>query len=106
MRTTPLLEMKFFLDGDDASDLFLHDQQEGRSEVDAQEEFPARARSRSSVLRPATGTRDAFESYLQDIRGLDLLTHEEEIDIPQQPPPAYDLPPPTLIQSNLHLLIS
>jgi len=106
MRTTPLLEMKFFLDGDDASYLFLHDQQEGRSEVDAQEEFPARARSRSSVLRPATGTRDAFESYLQDIRGLDLLTHEEEIDIARRAAAGDELARRKLIESNLRLVIA
>src|SRR5713226_4992689 len=106
MRKTPLLEMKFFLDGDNASDLFLQDQQEGRSEVDAQEELPARARSRSSVLRPATGTRDAFESYLQDIRGLDLLTHEEEIDIARRAAAGDELARRKLIESNLRLVIA
>ncbi len=106
MRTTPLLEMKFFLDGDDASDLFLHDQLEGRSEVDTQEELPARARSRSPVLRPATGTRDAFESYLQDIRGLDLLTHEEEIDIARRAAAGDELARRKLIESNLRLVIA
>jgi len=30
MRTTPLLEMEFFLEGEDASDLFLHDQQQAQ----------------------------------------------------------------------------
>ncbi len=66
--------MEFCLDGDNASDLFLHDPLEDASEVDEQEELPARVSSRSSVLLPATGTGDAFYSYLQDIRGLDLLT--------------------------------
>ena len=106
MRTTPLLEMEFFLDGDDASNWFMHDHQEDRSGVDAQEELPARARSRSSVLQPATGTGDAFYSYLQDIRGLDLLTHEEEIDIAQRAATGDELARRKLIESNLRLVIA
>jgi RNA polymerase primary sigma factor len=106
MRTTLLPEMEFFLDGDDASDLFLHDQQEGRSEIDAQEALPARAHSRSSFLRPATGTRDAFYSYLQDIRGLDLLSHEEEIDLARRAAAGDELARRKLIESNLRLVIA
>jgi RNA polymerase primary sigma factor len=101
-----MIAMKFFLDGDNASDLFPHDPLEDVSEVDEQEEPPARARSRSSVLRPATGTRDAFYSYLQDIRGLDLLTHEEEIDIARRAAAGDELARRKLIESNLRLVIA
>lgn len=106
MRTTPSIEMELFLGGDDASDLFLHDQQEDASEVDAPEELPARIQSRSFVLRPATGTRDAFYSYLQDIRDLDLLTHEEEIDLARQAAAGDKLAQRKLIESNLRLVIA
>ncbi len=51
-----MIAMEFCLDGDNASDLFLHDPLEDASEVDEQEELPARVSSRSSVLLPATGT--------------------------------------------------
>ena len=107
MRTAPLMEMEFFLDGGDASDLFLHDPQgEDESEVDAQEEFPARTHSRSSILRPATDTRDAFHSYLQDIRGLDLLTREEEIELARRAAAGDGLARRKLIESNLRLVIA
>ena len=106
MRTTPSIGMEFFLDGDDASDLFLHDPQADRSEVDRQEELPARAHSRSSVLQPATGTADAFYSYLQDIRGLDLLTHEEEIALARRAAAGDERARRKLIESNLRLVIA
>ncbi len=98
--------MEFFLDGDNASDLFLHDPLEDVSEVDEQEEIPARVRSRLSVLQPATGTGDAFYSYLQDIRGLDLLTHEEEIEIARRAAAGDELAQRKLIESNLRLVIA
>ena len=107
MRTAPLMEMEFFLDGGDASDLFLHDPQgEDENKVDAQEEFPARTHSRSSILYPATDTRDAFQSYLQDIRGLDLLTREEESDLTRRAAAGDKLARCKLIESNLRLVIA
>ena len=101
-----MIAMEFFLDGDNASDLFPHDPLEDVSEVDEQEELPARARSRSSVLRPATGTGDAFYSYLQDIRGLDLLTREEESDLARRAAAGDKLARCKLIESNLRLVIA
>jgi RNA polymerase primary sigma factor len=107
MRTAPLMEMEFFLDGDDASDVFLHDLQgEDESEFDGQEEFPARTQSRLSFLRSATGTRDAFQSYLQDIRSLGLLTREEEIDLARRATTGDQLAQRKLIESNLRLVIA
>ncbi len=107
MRTAPLMEMEAFLNGGDASDVFLYDlQREDESEVDVQEESPARTHSRSSVLRPATDTRDAFHSYLQDIRSLDLLTREEEIELARQAAAGDQLAQRQLIESNLRLVIA
>jgi RNA polymerase primary sigma factor len=77
--------------------LFLHD---------PQEEPPARVHSRSSVLQPAPGTGDAFYSYLQDIRGLDLLTHEQEIDIARRAAAGDELARRKLIEANLRLVIA
>ncbi len=77
--------------------MFLHD---------PQEEPPARVHSRSSVLQPAPGTADAFYSYLQDIRGLDLLTHEEEIAIARRAAAGDELARRKLIEANLRLVIA
>jgi RNA polymerase primary sigma factor len=71
-----------------------------------QEEPPARVHSRSSVLRPAPGTGDAFYSYLQDIRGLDLLTHEQEIDIARRAAAGDEPARRKLIEANLRLVIA
>src|SRR6266704_3876776 len=38
-------------------------------------------RARTVAARQATGTEDAFQSYLRDIRKYGLLTHAEEIDL-------------------------
>jgi RNA polymerase primary sigma factor len=86
--------------------LFLHDPQEDGSEVDAQEEPPARVHSRSSVFQPAPGSGDAFYSYLQDIRCLDLLTHEEEIAIARRAAAGDELARRKLIEANLRLVIA
>ncbi len=107
MRTAPLMEMEFFLDEDNPSDVFLYNLQgEDKGEVDVQEEFPAHTHSRSSILRPATGTREAFHSYLQDIRGLDLLTREEESDLARRAAAGDKLARRKLIESNLRLVIA
>src|SRR5207245_3154335 len=107
MRAAPLMEMKFFLDGDDASDVCLHDLQgEDGSEGDAQEEFPAPPHSRSSIRQRVTDTRDALQSYLQDIGGLDLLTPGEEIDLARRAAAGDGLARRKLIESNLRLVIA
>jgi RNA polymerase primary sigma factor len=77
--------------------LFLHD---------PQEEPPTRVHSRSSVLQPAPDSGDAFYSYLQDIRGLDLLTHEQEIDIARRAAAGDELARRKLIEANLRLVIA
>src|SRR5713101_4483183 len=53
-------------------------------------------RTRTVAARQATGTEDAFQSYLRDIRKFGLLTHAEEIDLARR----------KLIESNLRLVIA
>jgi RNA polymerase primary sigma factor len=54
----------------------------------------------------ATGSEDAFQSYLRDIRGLGLLTHAEEIELAQRAATGDTLARRKLIESNLRLVIS
>ncbi len=50
-------------------------------------------------------SEDAFYSYLRDIRGLGLLTHEEEIDLTRQIATGDELALRKLVESNLRLVI-
>src|SRR6516165_3351237 len=52
-----------------------------------------------------TGAEDSFTSYLRDIRGLGLLTHDEEIDLARQIAAGDELALRKLIESNLRLVI-
>jgi RNA polymerase primary sigma factor len=58
------------------------------------------------VARQATGSEDAFQSYLRDIRGMGLLTHEEEIDLAQRAAVGDERAKRKLIESNLRLVIA
>jgi RNA polymerase primary sigma factor len=70
-------------------------------------EAPPRARrSRASSTRHASGSDDAFQSYLRDIRGLGLLTHEEEVRLAKQAAAGDAFARRTLIESNLRLVIA
>src|SRR5712691_2235806 len=53
-----------------------------------------------------TGSGDAFQSYLRDIRGFGLLTHAEEIDLARWAAAGNDLARRELIESNLRLVIA
>jgi RNA polymerase primary sigma factor len=76
------------------------------SETDVQEELPMQTcRTRAATRRQPTGSEDSFTSYLRDIRGLDLLTHDEEIDLARQIAAGDELALRKLIESNLHLVI-
>jgi RNA polymerase primary sigma factor len=61
---------------------------------------------RSSTIRQALGSEDAFQSYLRDIRGLGLLTHEEEIELARRAACGDELARRKLIESNLRLVIA
>ncbi|GCE13011.1 sigma-70 family RNA polymerase sigma factor [Tengunoibacter tsumagoiensis] len=66
-------------------------------------------RSRSAGItntKSASGSEDAFQSYLHDIRGLGLLTHDEEIDLARRAAKGEEYARRKLIESNLRLVIS
>jgi RNA polymerase primary sigma factor len=63
-------------------------------------------RTRSTTARQATGSEDAFQSYLRDIRRYGLLTHAEEIDLAQRAAAGDELARRKLIESNLRLVIA
>jgi RNA polymerase primary sigma factor len=73
------------------------------AEADLTDEVPTR---RSSNVRQALGSEDAFQSYLRDIRGLGLLTHEEELELARRAAEGDELARRKLIESNLRLVIA
>jgi RNA polymerase primary sigma factor len=104
--TDTLIELDSSLD--EAADKLLEDNAEDSSEIDALEELPGgRARRpHAATTRQASGTEDAFQSYLHDIRGLGLLTHAEEIDLAQRAAIGDERARRKLIESNLRLVIA
>src|SRR6202162_2446990 len=80
---------------------------EERGEIGVLEELPVPSHTtRATAVRQATGSGDAFQSYLHDIRGLGLLTHAEEIDVAQRAAAGDELARRTLTESNLRLVIT
>jgi RNA polymerase primary sigma factor len=61
---------------------------------------------RSSPVRQALGSEDAFQSYLRDIRGLSLLTHEEELELARRAAEGDERARRKLVESNLRLVIA
>ena len=106
--TNPLVEMEPLLNERYAS--FVdesHDMDKKRSEAEVPEELPNRAQhTHSANFRQVPGTEDAFYSYLRDIRGLGLLTADEEIDLARQAAAGDKLAQRKLIESNLRLVIA
>jgi RNA polymerase primary sigma factor len=105
--TEPLGGIGTMLDEEgEGSDPLLSENDEETDE-EASEELSSRAR-RVSIARTkhATGAEDAFQSYLRDIRGLGLLTHEEEIDLARRSAAGDELARRKLIESNLRLVIA
>jgi RNA polymerase primary sigma factor len=89
-------------------EVLLDDEVEGdESEEETFEEQPGRrVRSSITAIKQASGSEDAFQSYLRDIRGLGLLTHAEEIDLAQRAAAGDQMARRTLIESNLRLVIA
>ena len=105
--TKPSIEMESLLyEGDDA--LFDDpDEMEESSEASVLEELPIHSqRIPSAANRQATGSEDAFQSYLRDIRPLGLLTYAEEIELARQVAAGDDQARRKLIESNVRLVIA
>src|SRR5690348_646228 len=106
--TEPLVAIESTLD-DAESEAFL-DTADGIEETLDDEvagDLPVRIRrSRASATRQATGSEDAFQSYLHDIRSLGLLTHDEEVELARRAAAGDSMARRTLIESNLRLVIA
>ena len=100
--TEPLVAVPSPLD-DEENDAF-HDELDG-SDESSEDVVPLR-RSRSTSVRHTSGSEDAFQSYLRDIRGLGLLTHDEEVSLAKRAAAGDELARRKLIESNLRLVIA
>src|SRR5690349_14981080 len=86
----------------DDSDELLDDEERGDSTM--LEEAPRRSRSGGvTSTKHASASEDAFQSYLRDIRGLGLLTHEQEVDLARRAAAGDEQARRKLIESNLRL---
>jgi RNA polymerase primary sigma factor len=105
--TISLVEMESLLNERHDSFLDASDEMEKRSEADGLEELPIRVRrTRTITTRQVPGSEDSFYSYLRDIRGLGLLTPDEEIELARQSAAGNELAHRKLIESNLRLVIT
>ena len=105
--TIPLVEMEPLLNERHDSFLDESDDMDKGSEADGLEELPIHARhTRAATTRQAPGSEESFYSYLRDIRGLGLLTPDEEIDLARQIAAGDELVLRKLIESNLLLVIT
>ncbi len=105
--TKQLVEMEPLLDIlPDSLPGETHDVEDG-VEIDTIGELQVRSgHARVTTTRRATGTEDAFQSYLRDIRGIGLLTPVEEVDLARRAAAGNDLARRKLIESNLRLVIA
>ncbi len=105
--TKPLVEIEQLLN--EAHDSFVDelDDVEVSIEANVPKVFPTRShQTRAATTRQAIGSEDSFYSYLRDIRGLGLLTPDEEIDLARQIAAGDELALRKLIESNLRLVIT
>ncbi len=85
---------------------FLSEDDEEEESNENLENGPALSSRRIKGIRQTSGSEDAFQSYLRDIRGLGLLTHSEEIEMAQRAAAGDDWARRRLIECNLRLVIS
>jgi RNA polymerase primary sigma factor len=91
----------------DDTDAFPIDEDEESSASDLAGSSPLRLRSEGVTnTKHSSGSEDAFQSYLRDIRSLGLLTHQEEIDLAQRAATGDTRARRKLIESNLRLVIA
>ncbi len=102
--TEPLAELTLPLDTDETIDSAGEDEDDEREDSEA-----VTTRGRQTGItntKSASGNEDAFQSYLRDIRGLGLLTHEEEIDLARRVAAGDERARRKLVESNLRLVIA
>ncbi len=92
---------EFLLDDSEESDGI-----EENGDIDILETAGQAGKARAAATRQVTGAEDAFQSYLRDIRGLGLLTHEEEVELAQRAAAGDERARRKLIESNLRLVIA
>ena len=90
---------------DDIDILSLEDDEPSESGSPSSSSLHLRSEGVTNTKK-ASGSEDAFQSYLRDIRGLGLLTHEEEIDLAQRATAGDQLARRKLVESNLRLVIA
>jgi RNA polymerase primary sigma factor len=105
--TIPLVEMDPLLSERHVSFLDETDELDKGSDANGLAELPIHARpTRTNSARQAPGSEDSFYSYLRDIRGLGLLSPDEEIDLAQKIADGDEVALRKLIESNLRLVIT
>jgi RNA polymerase primary sigma factor len=105
--TEPLGEVELPLD--EGSEALLNEQDDLDESNETDELYNGSVRllhARMAATRQASGSEDAFQSYLRDIRRFGLLTHAEEIDLARRAANGDELARRRLIESNLRLVIA
>jgi RNA polymerase primary sigma factor len=103
--TEPLADLETNLD--DERYVLLDDEDDDSKSDALDNRLVTRSRKANiATTKQTTGTEDAFQSYLRDIRGLGLLTHAEEIDLAQRAAAGDGLARRKLVESNLRLVIA
>jgi RNA polymerase primary sigma factor len=93
-------------DVEETGESFLDEDDEEEENNEVLEDVAALSSKRTKGIRQASGSEDAFQSYLRDIRGLGLLTHSEEIEMAQRAAAGDNWARRRLIECNLRLVIS
>jgi RNA polymerase primary sigma factor len=100
----PLVDLETFLN-DTPATLITNEEDASTFDLTARSSLRMRSDGVTST-KQTSGSDDAFQSYLRDIRGLGLLTHEEEIILAQRAAAGDEQARRRLIESNLRLVIA
>lgn len=105
--TGPLQEIE--LTSDEEVEAFVVEETESEETDLLEQEQISTPRMRQGGVtstKNSSGAEDAFQSYLRDIRGLGLLTHEEEIELARRVAAGDERARRKLVESNLRLVIA